>query len=61
MGFEHHLFPLPLYRICVPCLAAIDIRLAEGHRVRIRSGCDRSLLADVLAMRRRSASEGRPC
>ena len=28
--------------------APIDIRLAEGHRVRVRSGCDRSLLADVL-------------
>ena len=41
--------------------APIDIRLAEGHRVRIRSGCDRGLLADVLAMLRRSASEGRPC
>jgi transposase len=41
--------------------AAIDIRLAEGHRVRVRSGCDRGLLADVLALLRRSASEDRPC
>lgn len=39
----------------------IDVRLAEGHRVRIRSGCDRVLLADVLAMLRDSRSEGRPC
>lgn len=39
----------------------IDIRLAEGHRVRVRSGCDRDLLADVLAMLRRSSSEVRPC
>jgi transposase len=39
----------------------IEIRLAEGHRVRVRSGCDRGLLADVLALLRRSASEDRPC
>ena len=39
----------------------IDIRLADGPRVRVRSGCDRELLADVLAMLRRSASKGRPC
>ncbi|HET9831226.1 MAG TPA: hypothetical protein VFP91_05945 [Vicinamibacterales bacterium] len=39
----------------------IDIRLASGHRVRIRSGCDRELLADVLVLLRRSTSEGRPC
>jgi hypothetical protein len=41
--------------------ATIDIRLAEGHRVRIRAGCDRNLLADVLALLRRSTSEGRLC
>jgi hypothetical protein len=41
--------------------APIEIRLAEGHRVRVRSGCDRALLADVLALLRRSAPEGRPC
>jgi hypothetical protein len=39
----------------------IDIRLAEGHRVRIRAGCDRNLLADVLALLARSRSEGRSC
>jgi hypothetical protein len=39
----------------------IDIRLADGHRVRIRAGCDRSLLADVLTLLRRSTSEGESC
>lgn len=39
----------------------IDIRLVEGHRLRVRSGCNLDLLADVLAMLRRSAREGRPC
>ena len=36
--------------------AAIDIRLADGHRVRVRSGCDRELLAAALA-----ALGARPC
>ena len=39
----------------------IDIRLAEGHRVRVRSGCDRDLLADVLSILRRSVVEDRAC
>jgi hypothetical protein len=43
----------------------LDIRLAEGPCVRVRSGCDRQLLADVLVLLRRSAAdgaqEGRPC
>ena len=43
----------------------IDIRLAGGHRVRIRAGCDRVLVAEVLALLCRSAAgeaaEGRPC
>ena len=34
----------------------IDIRLKNGHRLRVRSGCDRQLLSDVVAM-----LEGRPC
>jgi hypothetical protein len=34
----------------------IEIRLAGGQRVRVRAGCDRKLLADVLAV-----LEGRPC
>ena len=38
--------------------APIDIRVVEGHRVRVRSGCDRTLLADVLAMLRQSAERG---
>jgi transposase len=41
--------------------AAIDIRLAEGHRVRVRSGCDRGLLADVLKLLCGENAEGRPC
>ena len=41
--------------------APIDIRLAEGHRVRVRSGCDRNLLAEVLTLLRGSRAEGRPC
>jgi hypothetical protein len=38
----------------------IVIRLAGGHRVRIRSGCDRVLLADVIRLLRDSTG-GRPC
>ena len=34
----------------------IDIRLAGGHRVRVRAGCDRELLAAVLGL-----LGGRPC
>lgn len=34
----------------------IDIHLANGRRVRVRSGCDRDLLAAVLAL-----LEERPC
>jgi transposase len=36
--------------------AAIDIRLTSGHRLRVRAGCDRKLLTDVIAL-----LEGRPC
>ena len=40
----------------------IDVRLANGCRIRVRSGCDRSLLADVLALLQASArTEARPC
>lgn len=35
---------------------AIDIRLRGGQRLRVRVGCDRRLLADVVAV-----LEGRPC
>ena len=34
----------------------IDIRLANGQRLRVRPGCDTTLLAAVIA-----ALEGRPC
>ena len=47
-----------------PTETPIDIRLADGPRVRVRSGCDRQLLVDVLAMLRRSAAastEGPSC
>jgi hypothetical protein len=37
-------------------ISPIDIRLANGRRVRVRSGCDRDLLATVLAL-----LESRPC
>jgi hypothetical protein len=36
--------------------AVLDIRLTSGHRLRVRAGCDRRLLADVVAV-----LEGRPC
>ena len=54
---------VPVAVIDTPAIAdaPIDIRLAEGHRVRVRAGCDRRLLADVMALLRGSASEGRPC
>lgn len=43
----------------------IEIRLADGPYLRVRSGCDRGLLADVLAMLARpvadASKEGRPC
>ncbi|HTK76792.1 MAG TPA: hypothetical protein VL371_16115 [Gemmataceae bacterium] len=41
--------------------APIDVRLAGGHRVRIRAGCDRALLADVIRLLRDSSAEDRPC
>jgi transposase len=40
----------------------IDIRLADGHCVRVRAGSDRKLLADVLAILQATAkTETRPC
>jgi hypothetical protein len=39
----------------------IDVRLAGGHRVRVRSGCDSALLADVIRLLRDTQVEGRPC
>lgn len=40
---------------------SIDIRLVEGHRLRVRSGCDRVLLADVLNLLRGPHAEGHSC
>jgi transposase len=40
----------------------IEIRLAGGQHVRVRAGCDRALLADVLAILRTAPKpEARPC
>ena len=46
-----------------PGTTAIEIILADGSRVRARAGCDRQLLADVIALLARGArdDEGRPC
>lgn len=41
--------------------APIDVRLAGGHRLRVRAGCDRALLADVIRLLRDAHSEGRSC
>jgi hypothetical protein len=42
--------------------SAIDIRLASGHRLRVRAGCDCRLLAEVVAvLQARPETEGRPC
>jgi hypothetical protein len=48
--------PVTIVEPPVPACAAIDIRLTSGHRLRVRSGCDRRLLAEVVAV-----LEGRPC
>jgi hypothetical protein len=34
----------------LPHDSPIEIRLVDGRRVRVRAGCDRTLLADVLAI-----------
>ena len=40
----------------------IDIHIANGCRIRVRSGCDRVLLAEVLAILRPAPqTEARPC
>jgi transposase-like protein len=39
----------------------IEIRLVDGRRLRVRSGCDRALLADVLAILHAAPKEARPC
>jgi transposase-like protein len=45
-----------------PHHSPIEIRLADGRRVRVRTGCDRALLADVLAILHAAPKpEARPC
>lgn len=53
--------PVAVIDTPVPRDTPIDVRLAGGHRVRIRSGCDRALLADVIRLLRDTPAEGRPC
>ena len=53
--------PVAVIDAPVPRDMPIDVRLAGGHRVRIRSGCDRALLADVIRLLRDTQAEGRPC
>jgi hypothetical protein len=48
--------PVTIVGAATSLSAAIDIKLTNGHRLRVRSGCDRGLLADVVAV-----LEGRPC
>lgn len=47
--------PVPVME-ATPPKAVIDIRLVSGHRLRVRAGCDRQWLADVVAV-----LEGKPC
>ena len=42
-----------------PADEPIDVRLAGGHELRVRAGCDRQLLADLLDLLVRR--EERPC
>jgi hypothetical protein len=48
--------PITIVALPAPANSAIDIRLMSGHRLRVRGGCDRQLLAEVVAV-----LEGRPC
>ena len=48
--------PVTVVNLPVPPPSVIDIRLANGHRLRVRAGCDRQLLADIVAV-----LEGKPC
>ncbi|MDB5311548.1 MAG: hypothetical protein JWO38_5750 [Gemmataceae bacterium] len=42
--------PVTLVDSRPPAAAPLDIRLANGHRLRVHAGCDRALLAEVLAI-----------
>jgi hypothetical protein len=48
--------PVTVVETPAPTATAVDIRLSNGHRLRVRAGCDRQLLADVVAV-----LEGKPC
>jgi hypothetical protein len=48
--------PVTIVEAAAPSAPAIDIRLPSGHRLRVRTGCDRQLLADVVAL-----LEGKSC
>ena len=53
---EPAFMPVTIVAPPAPASSAIDIRLNNGHRLRVRAGCDQQLLAQVVAM-----LEGRPC
>jgi len=42
-----------------PADTPIELRLASGHELRLRAGCDRRLLADLIDLL--VPREGRPC
>ena len=48
--------PVTVVATSTPADAPIDIRLRSGQRLRVRSGCDRQLLADLITL-----LEGKPC
>ncbi len=48
--------PVTVVNVSAPPPPVIDIRLASGHRLRVRAGCNRQLLADVVAV-----LEGKSC
>lgn len=54
--------PVTVVDTPLPAGSPIDIRLPGGRHVRVRSGCDRQLLADVLALLCSPVhGEDRPC
>src|SRR5271170_979565 len=73
---DHHGKPAPSQPLAAPAFLPvavvdgptrlhdlpIEIRLVDGRRVRIRAGCDRALVADVLAILHAATKpEERPC
>jgi hypothetical protein len=48
--------PMTIVESATSPSAAIDIKLTNGHRLRVRAGCDRRLLAEVVAV-----LEGKSC